>query len=156
MEASRGAVAWGLRTERQDLHDALDERYPRFEDFREFAKEGEVSKTSDPGYREPSVTAEPAQHIPCSTEGLPDKPVFCSTCGYTPHGCEACLRRLVDKTPPNHFDPREALDTILRLTRGAGMPSRGATTKRTILWDNLAEIQNQVHLLRAYTTGMER
>ncbi len=30
-----------------------------------------------------------------------DKPIFCSSCGYTPHECDSCRERLLEDKPPN-------------------------------------------------------
>ena len=94
-----------------------------------------------------------------------DKPIFCSSCGYTPHGCDPCRERLLEDKPPNtiyfrdpyemqdsapppnHFDPYEALDTIQRTV---------VDELDELDRDEADTIKRAVHALRAYITGMER
>ena len=95
-----------------------------------------------------------------------DKPIFCSSCGYTPHGCDPCRERLLEDKPPNTiyfrdpyetqdavpppncFDPYEALDEVLVVLaeyREGRLPQFHAD-----------RIRSHVRALRAYITGMER
>ncbi len=87
-------------------------------------------------------------------------PLFCSSCGYTPHGCDPCRERLLEDKPPNtiylrdpyemqdavpppnRFDPYEALDRI------------GCAVKREEWYTQ--PVNADLHALRAYITGMEQ
>ncbi len=89
-------------------------------------------------------------------------PIFCSSCGYTPHGCDPCRERLLDEPVkdvdpdcglgysaleihdgPNRFDPFETLDNIK-------VEAQCASTRACDL------IRADVHALRACITGMEK
>ncbi len=157
------------------------------------------STTSEPGYVKPSVTGEPAQHIPCSTEnesvGYPtvgrpmtvedgeagelvvklrnlvadlrgerrrmagrladllDPDIPCPRCrdqAAPPDEsvgdcCPECGGYVFnpETTPPNRFDPFEALDDIEQWLDGSTSA-------------HVAGIRAYLRALRAYITGMER
>ncbi len=67
--------------------------------------------------------------------------------------------RAVPMTPPNRFDPYEALDTIYEVLSCCGEkrlgfePNDGSVN---LPWGDAETIRNQVYALRAYITGMER
>ena len=88
---------------------------------------------NDPGFEHPSVHI-PAnsipQYIPCAVDESAD---CCPECGGYVFNPET--------TPPNRFDPFEALDTIEELVDG-----------EIDVW----KISHHVDALRAYITGMER
>ena len=101
--------------------------------------------TSDPGYREPSVTAEPAQHIPCSTETVTTTApasTSCTLCGFTgspkEYADHNCFANRDDPPEPNRFDPFWALDQISEMAK------------------DRVSVLRLVLALRAYITGMER
>lgn len=79
------------------------------------------------------------------------KPLFCSTCGYTPHRCEPCTQRLLG-SEPNRFDPYEALHTI----RDTIVHDQQASDSLDEHDDGLNVVMTQIHALRVYITGMER
>jgi len=93
--------------------------------------------TSDPGFGEPSTTA--PDRITIVESPRPDESVgdCCPECGGYVFNPET--------TPPNRFDPFEALDEI-----------------EQIVWENAGSkapedrLLNGLHALRAYITGMEK
>ena len=94
---------------------------------------------NDPGFEHPSVHV-PAnsipQYIPCAVDESAD---CCPECGGYVFNPET--------TPPNRFDPYEALDEILVVL---------AENRDLLSQFNADRIRSHVRALRAYITGMEK